>query len=355
MDFSNRRARLIARLPELEVQAFFVNHLPNVRYLTGFSGSNGQLVLTAEGGIFLTDGRYGEQSRREVADLERRIYMGDFVPVWSKACTDLRVRRIAFEAASVTYKLHTELAQAGPDLVATDGVVERLRWVKDADEIERLNRAQAIADQAFQAITGKLLEGVTEREAALELDVTMRQLGAEGLAFDTIMAFGESAAEPHHEPADRPLRHGDIVKIDFGCVVDGYHSDMTRTLAFGEPHPDLPRIYELVRRAQQAGVDAVRAGVTGGAVDDVVRGIIAEAGFGEQFRHGLGHGLGLEIHEGPSLRSGGSDVLPEGAVVTVEPGVYLPGVGGVRIEDMVEVLAAGSRVIPATPKDLITL
>jgi Xaa-Pro aminopeptidase len=355
MDFSNRRARLVARLAALEADAFFVSHLPNVRYLTGFSGSNAQAVITSDGGIFLTDGRYAEQSRREVPDLDRRIYSGEFVSSFKKACAELGRGRVAFEAGAVSYKLYGQLSETGVELVATDGEVERLRWVKEPGELERLGQAQAIADEAFQVIAGKLLEGITERVAALELDVTMRQLGADGVSFDTIMAFGGNAAEPHHEPTGRRLAPGDIVKIDFGSLVDGYHSDMTRTLAFGEPTRQLREVYEVVRRAQQAGVDTVRAGVTGGEVDGVVRGIIADAGYGDQFRHPLGHGVGLEIHEGPSLRQGGMDVLPEGAVVTIEPGIYLEGVGGVRIEDMVEVLANGARVIPATPKDLIVL
>ncbi len=355
MDFSKRRARLTSRFGDLDAEAFFVTHLPNVRYLTGFSGSNAQAVITADGGILLTDGRYAEQSRREVPDLDRRIYSGEFISSFRQACADLGVRRVAFESGAVSYKLYGELSPGDVELVATDGEIERLRWVKEPAELQLLGQAQAIADEAFQLITGKLLEGTSERAAALEIDVTMRQLGADGVAFDTIVAFGENAAEPHHEPTGRQLSPGAVVKIDFGSLVDGYHSDMTRTLAFGEPTPQVREVYDVVRRAQQAGVDAVRAGVTGGEVDGVVRGSIEEAGYGGQFRHGLGHGVGLEIHEGPSLRKGGSDVLPEGAVVTVEPGIYLEGVGGVRIEDMVEVLADGARVIPATTKDLIVL
>jgi Xaa-Pro aminopeptidase len=355
MDFSNRRARLTSRLTALEAEGFFVTHLPNVRYLTGFFGSNAQAFITGDGGIFLTDGRYAEQSRREVPGLDRRIYSGDFISSFRTACADLGLRRVAFEAGAVSYKLYGQLSQTGVELVATEDEIERLRWVKEPGELERLGQAQAIADEAFQVITSKLLEGMSERVAALELDVTMRQLGADGVSFDTILAFGENAAEPHHEPTGRRLSPGDMIKIDFGSLVDGYHSDMTRTLAFGEPTRQLREVYDVVRTAQQAGVDAVRAGVTGGEVDSVVRGIITDAGYGEQFRHPLGHGVGLEIHEGPSLRQGGSDVLPEGAVVTVEPGVYLEGVGGVRIEDMVEVMADRGRVIPATTKDLIVL
>jgi Xaa-Pro aminopeptidase len=356
VDFANRRTRLTARLSDLEAEAFFVTRLPNVRYLTGYSGSNGQALLTPDRGLFLTDGRYAEQSRREVPDLDRRVYAGDLVSAVTAGIEDLAVRRVAFESAGVTYKLYEELLGTGSvELVATDGEVERMRWVKDPEEIDLLNQAQAIADEAFQAIIAKLVEGVTERETALELDMTMRHLGADGLAFDTIVAFGENAAEPHHEPTSRPLMAGDIVKMDFGSEVGGYHSDMTRTLAFGQPRSELGEVYEIVKRAQQAGVEAVRAGVTGGAVDEIVRAMISEAGYEDQFRHPLGHGVGLEIHEGPTLRHGGADVLPERAVVTIEPGVYLEGVGGVRIEDMVEVLAEAGRVIPATPKDLIVL
>jgi Xaa-Pro aminopeptidase len=332
-----------------------VTHLPNVRYLTGFSGSNGQAVLTPDGGRFLTDGRYGEQAKREVPELERVLYTGSMAPVVGRACGDLGVRRLAFESASVSHQLFGELSGLGLELISTQGEVERLRWVKDPEEIGHLRAAQAIADEAFGAVVPTLAAGVTEREVALALDVQMRRRGAGGLAFDSIVAFGESAAEPHHEPTDRPLGPGDVIKLDFGCAVAGYHSDMTRTLALGEPPAQLREVYELVRRAQQAGVDAIRAGATGDLVDGVCRTMIATAGYGAQFSHGLGHGVGLEIHEGPSLRAGGTDVLPAGAVVTVEPGIYLAGLGGVRIEDMVEVSAEGGRVVPTVPKDLLIL
>jgi Xaa-Pro aminopeptidase len=183
----------------------------------------------------------------------------------------------------------------------------------------------------------------------------MRELGAERVGFDTIVAFGESAAEPHHGTSDRSLRRGDVVVMDFGCVVEGYHSDMTRMAAFGEPARELRELHDLVLRAQQAGIEATRAGVTGGQVDEVARAVIREAGHAERFGHSLGHGVGLEIHEGPTLRSGSGDALPQGAVVTVEPGVYVPGLGGVRIEDMVVVEDRGCRPLPRTPKELLVL
>jgi Xaa-Pro aminopeptidase len=355
VDHADRRLRLTARLADLGADAFVVTRLPNVRYLTGFSGSNAQVVLTPNEGVFLTDGRYADQSRREVPDLTRNIYSGDLVPPVARACEGLGVTRVCVEASGLTHKTYMDLAAAGLDLVPTDDEVELLRWVKAPEEVGFLDAAQGIADDAFDVITAKLTEGMTEKQAALELDTTMRALGADGLAFDTIMAFGESAAEPHHQPTDRQLARGDIVKMDFGCVVRGYHSDMTRTVAFGEPSGQLREVHAIVRRAQQAGVDAVQAGASGGDLDRVARDIISEAGYGEQYRHGLGHGVGLEIHEGPSLRAGGTDVLPVGAVVTVEPGIYLDGMGGVRIEDMVEVLADGCRVLPRTTKELVVL
>jgi Xaa-Pro aminopeptidase len=346
---------LTDRLPTAGADAVLVTRLPNVRYLSGFTGSNGTLVLTPDGGAFLTDGRYGDQAAREVPDLDRVVSSGPLVSELPACIERLGVRRVAFEVDGLTYRTHADLTAAGVDLVPTSGEVERLRWAKDPEEISLIGAAQSIADDAFEVISAKLMTGVTERETALELDVTMRRLGAEALAFDTIVAFGESAAEPHHHPTVRALRPGDVVKMDFGCVVDGYHSDMTRTVAFGEPTSRLRDVYELVRLAQRAGVEAVRQGATGAEVDHASRAVIEDAGFGDAFTHGLGHGVGLEIHEGPSLRPAGDDVLPVGAVVTVEPGVYLEGLGGVRIEDMVEVTEEGCRVIPRTTKDLVIL
>jgi Xaa-Pro aminopeptidase len=355
VDHARRRERISSRLPELGAEALLVTRLPNVRYLTGFTGSNGQLLLAPRGGVFFTDGRYAEQSSHEVPDLRRTLYSGEFAPHLGTACRELGIGRVAFEAAGVTYRAYTQLQALGLELVPTHNEVEKMRWRKEPEEIERLEQAQAIADEAFQAVTAKLVDGITEREAALELDTFMRRAGADGLAFETIVAFGESAAEPHHTPTDRPLSGGELVKIDFGCVVGGYHSDMTRTVAFGEPPARMREVYQIVRRAQQAGVDAVRSGASGNEVDRVARELIRHAGYGDQYKHGLGHGVGLEIHEGPSLRPESEDVLPEGAVVTVEPGIYLDGVGGVRIEDMVEVTAEGGRVIPRTTKELVVL
>jgi Xaa-Pro aminopeptidase len=355
MDHPARRSRLAARLSELDVEAMLVTHTPNVRFLTGFTGSNGQAVLTEDGGAFVTDGRYEEQSAREVPDLRRVVSTEAFPALAAKVCADLGVQRVAFEAERMTFAWHATLAEAGLGLVPISGVVEGLRWAKEPEELRRLEAAQGIADRTFERVLATLRAGVTEREVAVRIDLTMRELGADAVSFDSIVAFGPGAAEPHHHPTDRPLERGQVVKMDFGALVDGYHSDMTRTVAFGDPGPRLREVYEVVRRAQRAGVDAVRPGVTGHEVDGLVRGILIEAGLEDGIQHSLGHGVGLEIHEAPWLRPGWTERLPRGAVVTVEPGIYLPGEGGVRIEDMVEVTVDGPRVIPTTTKDLLVL
>jgi Xaa-Pro aminopeptidase len=352
-----RRARLTERLPALGADALLVSRLPNVRYLTGFSGSNGQVLVGPAGSVFLTDGRYDEQSRREVGDLERRIYLDGFPALLQEVCRVLGVTRLGFEAAGTTVKSLEELEEGleGIELVSVGTEVERLRWVKEEPELLLIEHAQELTDAGFDELPRILRQGVSERKAALELELAMRRAGADGLAFDTIVAFGEGAAEPHHHPTDRELRRGDVVKVDFGALHDGYHADMTRTLAFGEVDQGLLEVYDLVRAAQQAGVEAVRAGRPAAEVDAASRSVIADAGYGDAFLHGLGHGVGLEIHEGPTVRRTSEDVLPEGTVVTIEPGVYLPGRGGVRIEDMVHVTAEGGRVLPRASKELIVL
>jgi Xaa-Pro aminopeptidase len=265
------------------------------------------------------------------------------------------VQRVAFEADRMTFAWHAALVEAGLELVPVTGQVERLRWGKEPDEIRCLEAAQAIADATLVRILEGLAEGVTERQVAVRIDLTMRELGADAVSFDSIVAFGPNAAEPHHHPTDRTLAPGDLVKMDFGALVEGYHSDMTRTVAFGDPGLRLREVYEVVRIAQQAGVDAVRPGITGDELDGLVRRMLIDAGLQDGIQHSLGHGVGLEIHEAPWLRPGWTEELPVASVVTIEPGIYLPGEGGVRIEDMVEVTASGHRAIPTSTKDLIVL
>jgi Xaa-Pro aminopeptidase len=351
-----RRGALVARLDDLHVDAFLVTRLLHARYLTGFTGSNGQVLVRRDAAVFLTDGRYTEQSRREVPDMERRTYtsrLRDELPGMLDG-----VGRLGFEADEMTVAGRDRLAAAlgeAVELVPTTDVVEKLREVKDDAEREALRQAQAITDAAFEQILDRLAVGITEQQIARQLEMLMIDEGAEGLAFDSIVAFGENAAEPHHEPGHRVLEEGDIVKLDFGARFAGYHADMTRTVAFGQPASELKKIHDIVREAQQAGIDAVRAGVIGKDVDAVSREVIERAGYGDRFVHSLGHGVGLEIHEGPSFARTADDAVPAGAVMTVEPGIYVPGLGGVRIEDMVEVTDDGCAVIGTSARELIEL
>jgi len=357
VDHQLRRAALAARLSELRVDAVLVTRLPNVRYLTGFTGSNGQALVAAKETVFLTDGRYDERSRNEVPDVERVISRDGLLAPLGLQCARLGVARLGFDAHDVSVQQHERIATAMPaiELVPMGEEIERQRWAKDDEESELLRRAQAITDQAFDDVLERLSVGVTERQIVLELTSLLRRDGADGPAFDPIVAFGENAAEPHHDPGHRILEEGDVIKLDFGALCAGYHADMTRTVAFGQPLSELTKVYDIVRQAQQAGIDAVRAGVTGADVDEAARTVIEDAAYGDAFSHGLGHGVGLEIHEGPRLSHVSDDALPAGAVVTVEPGIYLPGIGGVRIEDMVEVTEDGCRVIGTSTREFLEL
>jgi Xaa-Pro aminopeptidase len=358
VDHRLRVERLAAAIRELEVDALFVTRLPNVRYLTGFTGSNAQALVRADGDVvFYTDGRYEEQSRYEVPDAERVIYLDGVTPIERHVAGGLA--RLAFEDTGLTYRAWRRLEERleGIELVATDAVVERFRRVKDPDEVAALGAAQAAADEAFERVIlgGALREGVTERELAIAVEGAMREAGADDKGFDTILAFGENAAEPHHHPTDRPLARGDVVKVDFGSRAAGYHSDMTRTVAFGSPGERFRELHAIVAAAQRAGIDAARPDASLRAVDGAARRVIEDAGLGDAFPHGLGHGVGLEIHEAPMFHRLATDDLPLGAVVTVEPGLYVPGLGGVRIEDMVEITADGAREIPRSTKELVVL
>ncbi|MBI4728886.1 MAG: aminopeptidase P family protein [Acidobacteria bacterium] len=349
-----RRDLVRERLGDLGVDALLVTDPLNVRYLTGFTGSSAQLVVAGED-VFLTDPRYEEQSLREVSGCRFQIYQGErMVAAVAAAIGSLGATRIGVEAENLTLAGSHRLAKAlgtAPLLTETTGVVEDLRLRKDEAEIELLRRACAVGDAALESLLAELREGMTEREVAMALDDAVRSRGSEAPSFETIAAFGESASEPHHRPTDRGLRRGDMVELDFGAVVGGYHSDMTRTIAFGDPSEEMARVYALVRAGQSAGIEAVAAGVTAGAVDAATRAPIVAGGF--DYGHGTGHGVGLDVHEPPALRRDAADILAPGTAVTVEPGIYLPGTGGVRIEDLVVVRDAGCEVLTTFPKELI--
>jgi len=348
---------LWARLDDLGVEALFVTRLVNVRYLTGFTGSNAQVLILPDRAVFYTDGRYTEQSRLETPDVERVTYGPTYRTALGVGLAGAGATRLGVEADHVTLAAHDKLRGSLPgiDLVPLDGAVEDLRRTKDDDERALIRQAQAATDAAFGDILERFAVGVSEQRIAWELERLLRDEGADGQAFAPIVAFGENAAEPHHHPGSRVLEEGDVITLDFGGVVGGYHADMTRTISFGSLNGELRKIHDIVREAQQAGVDAVRAGATGIDVDAVCRAVIDGAGYGERFVHPSGHGVGLEIHEAPWLGAVHGDRLPAGSVVTVEPGIYVPGLGGVRIEDMVEVAEDGGRVVGTSTRELIEL
>ncbi len=359
-DHPARRARLAEQLRDLDVDALLVTGPANVRYLAGFTGSNGQLLLVTDGTpLLLTDGRYEEQAAHECPDVQVVLDRG-----WTKTAValavDADVRRLAIEADHVSYAegaaLMWEAGQAGVTPEALHGQVEELRTVKDEHELAALRRACQLTSEAFTALLDDIVPGTTERHLAVRLERLMVDLGAEAPAFPTIVASGPNSAIPHHQPTDRPLQTGDLVKLDFGARVAGYHADMTRTVAVGEPADELRRIHDIVRAAQAAGVAAARAGVPAGAVDDACRGHIAAAGYADRFVHGTGHGVGLDIHEAPAVAHGVRATLPARTTLTVEPGIYLPGVGGVRIEDSVVVRPEGPPdVLTTSPHELLVL
>ncbi|MGO9559093.1 MAG: M24 family metallopeptidase [Acidimicrobiales bacterium] len=362
MNVSSRLGALREAIKGAECEALLVTSLVNVRYLTGFSGSAGMLLVTANDAVLVSDGRYREQAREEIAGAEteveieigRALEQLDAIDRVSKG-----IGRLGLEANDIAWgakrRLSTSLGQftnAGGTLVATQSLVERLRVVKDEGELARMELAADIADVALAQVKERLTGGLTEAEFALELDFEMRRRGADGVSFETIVASGPNAALPHHQPSDRRVGPGELVVVDFGALVDGYHSDMTRTLCVGGVRSaELSDLLEAVLASQRAGVRALRPGVSGADVDDACRSSLVDDGYGELFVHGTGHGVGLEIHEAPAVAPGSTDILTEGAVVTVEPGAYVAGLGGVRIEDTLVVTATGARPLTKSTKD----
>ena len=354
-----RRDLLRAKARAAGLDAVLVTRLVNVRYLTGFTGSNGVLLVPADGpDLLCTDGRYTVQAGAQAPDVELLIERASAVATARRAGADGH-RRLGFESHDVTVDLHAVLVErSGAELVSVRGAVEELRAVKDDEEVAALREACAIADRALADLVadGGLRPGRTEREVGRDLESRMLDHGADGPSFETIVASGPNSAIPHHRPTGRVLETGDFVKLDFGATFAGYHSDMTRTLVLGEPADWQREVYDLVRAAQAAGREALAVGADVRAVDAAARDVIVAAGQGERFAHGLGHGVGLEIHEAPAIGQSGAGTLVDRMAVTVEPGVYLPGRGGVRIEDTLVVRAgAEPDLLTTTTKDLVVL
>ena len=347
MTRGERLAKLVA---EKELDQFFVSDLTNVRYLTGFTGTNGACLVNTDERIFFTDFRYTERAKSEVApEWERPEAERELTP----QIVARMKGRVGFEDAKLSVRQLARLEAAADDdveLVPAGDLVEQLRAVKEPEELERIAAAAKLSDEVYEWTLERGLAGRTERDIARAVEARIRELGAE-ISFPPIVATAEDSAVPHAEPGDREIGSGELVVFDMGSELDGYCSDCTRTFAVGEPGDDVREVYELVLRAQEAALDAVRPAASGNEVDAVAREMISEAGYGDRFGHGLGHGVGLEVHEAPRLAMTSEDDLVEGNVVTVEPGVYLPGRFGVRIEDLVAVTADGHRNLSSRPKD----
>ncbi|MFO8074764.1 MAG: Xaa-Pro peptidase family protein [Egibacteraceae bacterium] len=344
-----RRARLAGRIGDLD--ALLVTTPANVRYLSGFTGSAGSLLLTRHGAVLRTDGRYAARARAEAGDLEVVLDRSDAWLVERLATGT----RLGVEEHTLPWGRVLALAEAlaGIDVAPAGRPVEALRRRKDPGELAAISRACALTAEVLPAVLGALSPGVSEAEVARRIADGLAEAGADGLAFPTIVASGPAGAEPHHEPGARTIEPGDLVTVDAGARVDGYAADMTRTVAVGDPGPRLTALYEAVRAAHADGLAAVAPGVAAGAVAEACEARLVAAGLAEAIAHPAGHGLGLEVHEPPILRRGEAATLDASMAVAVEPGAYVAGLGGVRIEDTVAVTDDGARVLTAAPTELI--
>ncbi len=339
---------------EFAIDAMLITTPSNRQYMSGFTGSSGVLLITLQHTWLLTDFRYMTQAPEQSKAFEIVQHAPNVLNTIADLCVKHGLKSIGFEQDFVTYGYFMEmkkvLVDTSVELVATQGIVEAIRITKDEEELTILREAAEIVDQTYDYILKELRPGLREKEVAWMMEQKMRELGATGPSFETIVASGERSALPHGIASDRVIQSGEMVKLDFGAKYKGYCSDITRTVAIGEVPDELQKIYEIVRDAQETTLAVLRPGMTGREVDAIARKFISEAGYGENFGHGTGHGLGLDIHEAPTVGPRSEQVLKPGMVVTVEPGIYLPGLGGVRIEDDVIITENGIEVITKSPK-----
>ncbi len=353
-----RRLQEVRRhLTASRLDALLVSHIPHVRYLTGFSGSNGLCVITHQKQHFLTDRRYRDQSKAEIDGFELHVTQKGLVEEAGKLRHLKGKSRVGFESAHTSVEAHSKMRNvlAGSKLVPTKSVIENISAVKDESEIQSITRAIRITEKVFQKLLHLLKPGMTEQDVAAEIGYWHRRYGADGDAFEPIVASGARGALPHGRPSAKKIRRGEMVTLDFGCRLGGYHSDLTRTVAVGPPSPRARKIYLLVLEAQCKAIGAARAGFKASALDRIARNVISRQGFGSYFSHSLGHGLGIEIHEQLRLSAQSKESLRAGNVVTIEPGIYIPGFGGVRIEDDIVIRDGGCEVLTVAPKELIIL
>lgn len=351
-----RLKALRSLLNESGLDALLVTDIKNIRYLSGFTGSSAYIVLTAERAWFLTDSRYTVQAGEEVTGFKLKICKKAFDEI-TVLVTSLRLKSLGFESNHVSYDFYRKFAKAlkGIRLKPAAGIIEKLRIRKDASEIGLIKDAARVLDLGYGTAMEVLLPGAVEREAALEIELALRKAGAEGSAFDTIIASGFRGALPHGKAAQKKVKKGELVVVDMGVLKNGYNSDETRTFCIGRSDALKKKVYRIVKDAQALAIDKIRPGIPASMVDNAARSYIERSGYGKFFGHGTGHGVGLDVHEAPAVGPGSKDILEEGMVITIEPGIYLPGEFGVRIEDMAVVVREGCEIITKTPKELICI
>jgi Xaa-Pro aminopeptidase len=348
--------RVLHVLKQMDVDAIILRGMDNIFYLTGFRGSEGSLLVTRGDVVLLTDFRYltyAAEVTKEIAILETKGKENHL----ANLCERYGVRKLGFDSYNTTYQAYQGWRETAPnvDFVAIGSEIETIRTEKEPEEILAMRRAIQLTTEAFTRMLTKISSGTTERQIAAELDYTMRSLGADGPSFETIVASGPRAALPHARPTDKPLKQGETVIIDFGCQLGGYSTDETCTIAVGEVDQKMREIFGVVDEARKAGLKAVRAGLPVHELDALVRGTVEEHGYGEFFRHGTGHGVGIAVHEAPAITAKTEALLEANMVVTIEPGIYLPNVGGIRMEDMVLVTENGGEVLTHLRKDLLQI
>ncbi|UHA57945.1 Xaa-Pro peptidase family protein [Metabacillus litoralis] len=345
------------RFKELSIDGLLITSSYNRRYMTGFTGTAGVVVISEDKAVFITDFRYTEQAAKEIEGFEIVQHTGPIIEEVADQVEKLGIKRLGFEQDSLTYQLFSSYKEAikSSEFIPVSGAVEKLRLIKSPAEIKILKEAAEIADAAYKHILTYIKPGLKEIDVANELEFFMRKNGAVSSSFDIIVASGYRSALPHGVASEKEIEKGDFVTLDFGAYYKGYCSDITRTFAVGEPSDELKKIYSIVLEAQLRGMNGIKPGLTGKQADALTRDYIKEQGYGEYFGHSTGHGLGMEVHEGPALSFKSDTVLEQGMVVTVEPGIYVTGLGGVRIEDDTVITEKGNESLTHSPKDLIIL
>lgn len=338
------------------LQAVLLISDPNRNYMSGFTGEESYSVITDEKAIFITDSRFTEQARQQVKDYEIVEYKGAFPEFLANLTKELKVKNLGFEQDVVSYSTYiTYKEKLQCELVPMNGIVEELRIIKDKKEVECIKKAAAIADKAFEHMLHFIKPGMTEREIGLELEFFMKKAGAKDLSFTSIIASGIRSSLPHGSATDKVVNEGEFLTLDFGCIVEGYCSDMTRTIVIGKPSEKMLEIYNTVLEAEERALKAIKPGISGAELDKIARDYITEKGYGSYFGHGLGHGVGRQIHEMPHVNYRGTNALKVGMVITDEPGIYIPDFGGVRIEDLILITEEGYEVLSNSPKELICI